>query len=92
MKRSLEDTEVLDDDFVELLEDECNIDEEIIKHINMPKQYLKAVIYIAVLSFLTFQSIYFMQISTKIRDTSLDVEKDPLYEYRKVEFGDVQFS
>ena len=44
MKRSLEDTEVLDDDFVELLEDECNIDEEIIKHINMPKQYFRVFI------------------------------------------------
>jgi len=91
MKHSLEHTEVLDDDFVELLDDESDVDEEIVRPIHMSKQYIKAVIYIAVLSFLTFQSISFMQTSMDVRTTSLNVEKGQLYEYKKVEFGDISF-
>jgi len=91
MRRNLEHTEILDVDFVE----EVNLADKKKPKKNLRskiQKYFKLGVYFLLVGVFAFESFQMMQVSAAVRDTSLDVEKEYLYQYEEVEFSNVDFS
>ncbi len=93
MNRSFMDhTEILDDDFVDILNAPKVVILDSKKSSFSCIRYIKYFLLFLVLGFMVFQSYQMNRVSASIRSINMDVEKKDLYQYKEVSFPDMDYS